>query len=53
MRNAALHHLLENFTVDASGRLSADLSAGAEMPFEVDEERGGRASLYCYRPPDR
>ena len=23
---------------------------GAEMPFEVVEERGGAASLYCYRP---
>ncbi len=51
MRNAALHHQLEAFTVDASSRLSAELSAGAEMPFELDEERGGgRPSLYCYRP---
>jgi hypothetical protein len=50
VRNAALHHQLETFTVEASGRLSAELSAGAEMPFEIDEERGGRASLYCYRP---
>jgi hypothetical protein len=50
VRNASLHHQLEAFTVDASGKLSADLAAGAEMPFELDEERGGRASLYCYRP---
>ncbi len=50
MRNAALHHLLEGFTVEASGRLAADLGAGAEMPFEVLEERGGTAALYCYRP---
>jgi hypothetical protein len=50
VRNAALHHQLETFTVKASGRLSAELSAGAEMPFEIDEERGGRTSLYCYRP---
>jgi hypothetical protein len=51
VRNAALHQQLETFTVEASGRLSAELSAGAEMPFEIDEERGGgRASLYCYRP---
>ncbi|HEX8975579.1 MAG TPA: hypothetical protein VF781_03620 [Solirubrobacteraceae bacterium] len=51
MRNAALHHQLEAFTVDASSRLSAELAAGAEMPFELDEERGGgRPSLYCYRP---
>lgn len=51
MRNAALHHQLEAFTVDASSRLSAELAGGAEMPFELDEERGaGRPSLYCYRP---
>ena len=53
MRNAALHRQLETFTVDASGRLSAE-AAGAEIPFEVTEERGGgRASgrvLYVYRP---
>jgi hypothetical protein len=51
VRNAALHHQLEALTVDASSRLSAELAAGAEMPFELDEERGGgRPSLYCYRP---
>ncbi len=51
MRNAALHHQMEAFTVEASGRLAAELAAGAEMPFEIDEERSsGRASLYCYRP---
>ena len=51
MRNAALHRRLEAFTVDASGRLSAEAAAGAEMPFELLEERGaGATSLYCYRP---
>ena len=51
MRNAALHHLLEAFTVDASGRLTAELAGGAEMPFEIVEERtAGRVPLYCYRP---
>ncbi|MGI8505628.1 MAG: hypothetical protein ACR2MK_02280 [Solirubrobacteraceae bacterium] len=50
MRNAALHHLLEAFTVECSGRLAADTAEGAEMPFEVVEERGGRSPLYCYRP---
>lgn len=53
MRNAALHRQLETFTVDASGRLFAE-AAGAEIPFEVTEERGGgRAAgraLYVYRP---
>jgi hypothetical protein len=51
VRNAALHHVLEEFTVEASGRLTADAAGGADMPFEVVEERGGhRPSLYCYRP---
>jgi hypothetical protein len=53
VRNAALHRQLETFTVDASGRLSAE-ATGAEIPFEVTEERGsGRAggrALYVYRP---
>jgi hypothetical protein len=53
VRNAALHQLLEAFTVEASGRLSAELAAGAEMPFEVVEERGGTAALYCYQPLTR
>jgi hypothetical protein len=43
--------MLEGFTVDASGRLAAETANGAEMPFEVVEERaGGRLPLYCYRP---
>jgi hypothetical protein len=51
VRNPALHRLLESFTVDASGRLAAEASAGAEMPFELIEERAaGRSPLYCYRP---
>ncbi|HEX4011269.1 MAG TPA: hypothetical protein VHX62_14715 [Solirubrobacteraceae bacterium] len=51
MRNVTLHRLLESFTVDAAGRLCADAAAGAEMPFELAEERGGgRVPLYCYRP---
>ena len=51
MRNAALHHHLERFAVDASGRLAALAASGAELPFELCEEPGrGAASLYCYRP---
>jgi hypothetical protein len=51
VRNVALHRLLESFTVDASSRLSAETAGGAEMPFELTEERGaGRVPLYCYRP---
>ena len=51
MRNVSLHRLLETFTVDASSRLSAESAGGAEMPFELAEERGtGRVPLYCYTP---
>jgi hypothetical protein len=51
VRNISLHRLLETFTVDASSRLSAQAAAGAEMPFELLEERGaGRVPLYCYTP---
>jgi hypothetical protein len=51
VRNVLLHRLLESFTVDAAGRLSAEAASGAEMPFELAEERGsGRTPLYCYRP---
>jgi len=51
VRNVILHRLLESFTVDASGRLSAESAQGAEMPFELTAERGaGRVPLYCYRP---
>ncbi len=51
MRNISLHRWLEAFTVDASGRLSAEAAGGAEMPFDLHEERGsGRVPLYCYTP---
>ena len=50
MRNGQLHRRLETFTVDSSSRLSLQSAEGAEMPFEVVEQRGGTASLYCYRP---
>jgi hypothetical protein len=51
VRNVTLHRLLESFAVDASSRLCAESAAGAEMPFELAEERSsGRVPLYCYRP---
>lgn len=51
MRNITLHRRLETFTVDASSRLSAEAAGGAEMPFELLEERSaGRVPLYCYTP---
>lgn len=50
MRNSTLHATLEAFTGDAAARLQAETAEGAEIPFEVTEERGGRVPLYCYRP---
>jgi hypothetical protein len=50
VRDRTLHQLLEAFTADAAGCLAAETAGGAEVPFEVIEEPGGRAPLYCYRP---
>lgn len=50
MHNTTLHATLEAFAADASGQLVAETAGGAEIPFEVVEEPGARASLYCYRP---
>ncbi|HEY2651166.1 MAG TPA: hypothetical protein VGI50_04540 [Solirubrobacteraceae bacterium] len=52
MRDRALHSILEAFTADAAGQLSAETAHGAEIPFElVEAEHGaGRVPLYCYRP---
>lgn len=50
MHNTTLHATLEAFAADAAGQLAAETASGAEIPFEVVEEPGARASLYCYRP---
>jgi hypothetical protein len=50
VRNRTLHQLLEAFTSQAAGQLEAETADGAEVPFELVEERGGSAPLYCYRP---
>jgi hypothetical protein len=50
VRNTALHATLEEFTVEASSRLTTETAAGAEVPFELIEERAGGTPLYCYRP---
>lgn len=50
MRNRTLHPLLRAFTEDAAMELAAATANGAEVPFEVVEEPGARATLYCYRP---
>ena len=50
MHNTTLHASLEAFAADAAGQLAAETASGAEIAFEVVEEPGARASLYCYRP---
>ena len=50
MHNPTLQAALEAFAADAAGQLSMETARGAEVPFEVLEEPGARASLYCYRP---
>src|SRR5262249_35495603 len=50
VNNTALYGVLESFTADAAFQLAAETARGAEIPFEVIEERRGRAPLYCYRP---
>jgi hypothetical protein len=54
VRNVVLHRLLEIYTVDSSSRLVAEMAAGAEMPYELAEDRGrgGPDSpvFYSYRP---
>jgi hypothetical protein len=52
VRNTTLHGILEAFTADAAGQLSAETASGAEIPFEVVSTPGRprSAALYCYRP---
>lgn len=50
MRNGTLHGILEAFTTDAAAQLAAETGRGAEIPFDLIEERRGRVPLYCYRP---
>jgi hypothetical protein len=50
VRNTALHAALAAFTEDASLSLASETAGGAEVPFELAEERAGGTPLYCYRP---
>jgi hypothetical protein len=51
VRNARLHDALHAFAEEAAARLASDAAEGAEVPFEVVEQRRARrTSLYCYRP---
>jgi hypothetical protein len=50
MRNRELHDSLRDFALDAAALLTSDVSAGAELGFDVDEEPGSGSILYRYRP---
>jgi hypothetical protein len=50
MRNGSLHATLRAFVEDAAAQLAFDTTNGAEVPFElVEERRARRPTLYCYR----
>ncbi|MDQ6817585.1 MAG: hypothetical protein M3018_09320 [Actinomycetota bacterium] len=53
MRDPTLHSIIESFTAEAAGRLTAETERGAEIPFELVQagaQQRGRPALYCYRP---
>lgn len=51
MRSHTLHAALRRYVEEVSGALAAETAGGAEVPFELVEERAGRrTALYCYRP---
>src|SRR3954451_13784740 len=50
MRNRSLHDALREFALEAAAQLTHELQQGAEIPFDVVEEPGGRTVLYNYHP---
>lgn len=50
VRNRSLHDALRDFALEAAALLTADVEAGAELAFHVEETGGRRAVLYNYRP---
>ncbi len=52
MHNRALHDSLSAFVEEAAWQLAAEVSGGAEIPYELDSTPPSRstAPLYCYRP---
>src|SRR4051812_1136017 len=50
MRNRHLHDALREFALEAAAHLTHELQHGAEIPFDVVEEPGGRTVLYNYHP---
>ena len=50
MHNRALHDILAAFVEEAAWQLAEEVSAGAEVPFELIDQGRASAPLYCYRP---
>lgn len=50
MRNRSLHDALRDFALEAAALLTADVQAGAELTFDLEEAGGRRTVLYSYRP---
>jgi hypothetical protein len=51
VRSHTLNAALRRYVEEVAWTLSADTAEGAEVPFELVEERGARSTaLYCYRP---
>jgi hypothetical protein len=52
MRDRQLHTTLRAFAKEAAWALALETDEGAELPFDVVEERAARGgpTLYCYRP---
>ncbi len=50
MHNRALHDNLVAFVAEAAYQLTEEVAGGAEVSFELAEQGGLSAPLYCYRP---
>ena len=50
MRNRELHDALREFALETAALLSAEVAAGAELPYDVVEEPGTGSILYRYLP---
>jgi hypothetical protein len=50
VRNRELHDALREFALETAALLSAEVAAGAELPYDVVEEPGTGSVLYRYLP---
>jgi len=50
VRNRSLYDAISAFVEEAALQLCADAAEGEEVPFEVIEQPGSGAAMYCYQP---